>query len=151
MKKTVLLFAALLLFFSCTEKPENYSTLILGSWEVTDVNMEIRGVTGDTYEMVKETMNEKLDFIGEIFIFQADNVVSAPMGDGLYHIDGNRLQIVPEQGGTLNFTIISLNNRSLVLTYDAKAEQPMLSLLPGLTKCLATITASKNKQPAAEH
>lgn len=148
MKKFLLLLCMCAVFASCKDDPENYGTLIVGAWEAKNPQIEISGAPNDVYKLLKEEMNDRFDHAGGVFEFKVDNTVSGPGGNGVYKISDHRLQITHEGSGEtpFNFTIVSLNNRSIMLTYNALEEQPALSILyPELTKCLVTITASKTR------
>ncbi len=149
MKKILLLISVCALFSACKPDPVKYGELIIGAWEVKDKVIDIAGVYGENNRMITDELNEKFDWVGDIFEFKTGNVVSGPGGDGTYYIDGSRLQMTPAGSNALNFTIVSLVSRSLVLTYDAAVELPTLtSLYPKLTRCLVTITATKKNKAA---
>ena len=149
MKKILLLFSVCAVCFACNPDPVKYGGLIIGAWEVKEREIDISGA-GDNYDMLRLEMREKFDWIGEVFEFKTGNIVTdSEENDGTYYIVGDRLQMKPAGSGgeALNFTIVNLKNRSLIITYEAVEELPVLTEhFPELTKCLVTITATKKNK-----
>lgn len=140
------LLAVCSVFASCCENEEEYATLILGVWDLKNpAEIEIRGAPESMYQVIKESMEDKAALVGDTFEFRTDNVFIYEGGEGEYHLDG-RILTLDMGAERMNLTIESLNNRSLLMTYDAIVEQPaLLDIAPALTKCLITFSASKRR------
>lgn len=154
MKKVLFVLSVCCLLFGCRpEDPVEYPKTIVGSWKITDVTIEISGVTGDKYVMIHDEMVERFEtWEGKVFDFRSDNIISDKDGgvesdeEGVWELSDNRLRMSPpdDPGEQYDLTIVKLANRSLVMTFDAVAEWPQLAvLMPELTKCLVTIEAAK--------
>lgn len=145
MKKILLILIACSGLASCCENEDKYATLILGIWELKDAEIEIKGAPENMYQVIKETMKEKAALVGDTFEFRTGNIFIYGGGEGKYYLDGRKLELhIGDEH--MNLTVQSLNNRSLLMTYDAKTEQPaILEIAPALTKCMITFSASKKK------
>lgn len=118
MKKVAFASAVFLVFYGCGKAD---STLLEGSWQLTERKMETR--TGSTDQNTETKINPSESFV---YAFSAGKIMVAPSQrpnqvdyEASYRVDGNDL-LLQNQGQEFKFYIDDLSEKEMTLVWESE-------------------------------